>query len=369
MGKISIRLRVPIIEALDAYCSATLTTRVEMLSRAVKRLRGARDLAHEFNRAGLSPNFPWPANPREYFEQLAPRSSKRVWGRQKEMLATNISDEDRRHLKFLADDFKITERQVIEASILRELEERGYAVPDENGSKLSEFWAKIGPCSEGEAVRCLLEEGDLDWHQVWRELRLVKRSKSEDEPPESLEKQYHLPKILVGQTVLVDASLILVCLSQDELAQDLLQRVLKSPFSAVITSATVAEVAMKGSALINAREDLPVEKMLHRVSSGNIVHSGSGLWSSKLKALIGGIPAIPIEPRDCAHALQWADISRTHYSRLVSLAAIHRVRNLQSVWMLRAIRGHGINGKGPVMFCVKEHKLGDWAFKFLMQET
>ena len=369
MGKISIRLRTPIVEKLNAYCSATLTTRVEMLSCAIKTLRGTRDRAHEFYREGLSPNFPWPANPRQYFEQLAPRPSKRVQGRRKEMLATNISDGDRKHLKFLADDFKITERQVIEAALLRELEERGYAVPDENASKLSEFWAKIGPCSEGEAVLCLLEEGGVNWHQDWHGLRLEKRSKTEDEPPQLQPKQYHLPEFLSGQTVLIDASLILVCLSQDELAQDLLQRVLKSPFSAVITSATVAEVAMKGSALVNAREDLPVEKMLRQVSSGNIVHSGSGPWSYRLKALIGAIPAIPIEPRDCAYALGLADISRTHYSRLVSLAAIHRVRKLQVVWMLRAIREPGGHGKGPVRFCVKKHDLREGAFRSLMQET
>jgi hypothetical protein len=364
---VSLRLPIAVIEQLAACCAATDTSRIQFLSDAVRYLEGTRDLAkqgyfHEGNH-----EFRWPANPKEWFENLVPAMTKRFKGLERKSVGTSISPQDHDLVRLFATDVRITERQVFHAAILIRLKFHGYTVPDNKATNLSKFWEKLNRCSEGDAVYCLLEKGT----ESWKELSLKRRRASQEDGfetgqgPSRYENRYEYPAYLKGETMLIDASVFLVCLSQDVATQLFLHELLASPCSAVITSATLSEIALRGSALFHAREETPVEKILPLVLAGNVPAPKLEPWAGRLRELIKAIPTLPIESRDCTWGMQWANIDHIHFSRLVSLAAIHRLRNVQSVWMLRAAHTPNNYGGRQVQLCLKNHKLGDLGFKFL----
>jgi hypothetical protein len=283
-------------------------------------------------------------DPKQYVERISPT---RLGGQPRKVIGTKLSEQDAEHVAFLASAIGVNQRQVIEGAVMIFLSSKGVPVNGLHSTTLDEFWAPHGDYGQGRALLCLLEKGRGEDWKLWGQ-------------------RGGRPLEFKDHTILLDASVLLLCLGQEEKAQRVIRLLFKSAARIVITSAIISEVSLKGSAILSATEDFSVENRLQKFKGEQIftesVNRLHGLHK-RIGALIACIASVNIEPSDYPIALCKAHFSHFNLTRFVSLTAVHRVRKQQAITVLRAVR---VSRNGPgdqeIEFCFKIFRMPDGEF-------
>jgi hypothetical protein len=282
MEKTSVRLRLPLIEQLDTYCRTMSLTRMTVFSEAIFRFRAGWYQGENFQ--PHQNNYYWRdiGDPKQFVEGLSPT---KLGGKPRKVIATRLSEKDVEYVSGLARQVGVNHRQIIEASIMVFLSKKGFMVNGLSKWTLEDFWAPYQAHGQGEALQCLLEEQQSgNFWTLWGE-------------------RDGRPLAFKNQTILLDASVLLLCLGQEKRAKLVVQRLLKSAANVIITSAIISEIAIKGIAILGA--------------------------------------------------------DHTNLTRLVSIAAVRRARSQRVVTVLRAVR---LPPPKHLEFCHKPFDMGGFEF-------